>query len=84
MREVIGGIIPQKMPLSISHALYRFEADVRSATVVGLVGDDGVGQIFFAAFRGFDYAAPSATMIMIIVTVSLVDVAAQQLGRRVI
>jgi MscS family membrane protein len=29
--------------------------DVRSATVVGLVGAGGIGQVFFEAFRGFDY-----------------------------
>jgi MscS family membrane protein len=34
--------------------------DVRSATVVGLVGAGGIGQVFFEAFRGFDYQATSS------------------------
>ncbi len=84
IHEVIFGIIPQVLPLWISYALYRFESNVRSATVVGLVGAGGIGQIFFEAFRGFDYAATSAIMIFIIVTVTMLDVASQQLRRMVI
>jgi phosphonate transport system permease protein len=84
VHEVVFGIIPQVMPLWISYALYRFESNVRSATVVGLVGAGGIGQIFFEAFRGFDYAATSAIMIIIIVTVTLLDVASQRLRKLVI
>ncbi len=83
VHEVIYGIIPQVMPLWISYALYRFESNVRSATVVGLVGAGGIGQIFFEAFRGFDYAATSAIMIIIIVTVTLLDLASQRLRKMV-
>ena len=84
VHEVIFGIIPQVLPLWISYALYRFESNVRSATVVGLVGAGGIGQIFFEAFRGFDYAATAAIMLIIIVTVTILDIASQQLRRLVI
>ena len=36
--EIAYGVIPQVMPLWISYALYRFESNVRAATVVGIVG----------------------------------------------
>jgi len=38
LHEIIYGVIPQVMPLWISFTLYRFEANVRSASVVGMVG----------------------------------------------
>ena len=49
IHEVIYGIVPQVLPLWIGYALYRFESNVRSATVVGLVGAGGIGQVFFEA-----------------------------------
>jgi phosphonate transport system permease protein len=81
IHEVIYGIVPQVLPLWISYALYRFESNVRSATVVGLVGAGGIGQVFFEAFRGFDYQATSAILIIIIVTVSVLDIASQRLRK---
>jgi len=81
IHEVIYGIIPQVLPLWISYTLYRFESNVRSATVVGLVGAGGIGQVFFEAFRGFDYHATSAILIIIIVTVSMLDIASQRLRK---
>src|SRR5262249_22205410 len=37
MQEVIFGVVPQVMPLWSSFTLYRFETNVRSATVLGIV-----------------------------------------------
>ena len=84
IHEVIFGIIPQVLPLWISYTLYRFESNVRSATVVGLVGAGGIGQVFFEAFRGFDYHATSAILIIIIATVTLLDIASQRLRKLVV
>ena len=38
LQEIVYGVIPQVLPLWSSYALYRFEANVRSATVLGIVG----------------------------------------------
>jgi len=35
LEEIVFGITPQVLPLWISYSLYRFESNVRSATVVG-------------------------------------------------
>src|SRR5690606_21259568 len=47
LQEIIFGVIPQVMPLWISYSLYRFESNVRSATVVGMVGAGGIGVILW-------------------------------------
>ena len=56
LQEVIFGVIPQVLPLWISYSLYRFESNVRSATVVGMVGAGGIGVILWEAIRGFQFA----------------------------
>ncbi len=82
VQEVVFGIIPQVLPLWISYTLYRFESNVRSATVVGLVGAGGIGVLLWEYIRGFYYSETAAVMIFIIVTVTLLDLASQQIRRR--
>ena len=73
LHEIVYGVIPQVMPLWISFALYRFESNVRSATVVGMVGAGGIGVVLWEIIRGFQYAETGAVMLIIIFTVSLID-----------
>ncbi len=73
LHEIVYGVIPQVMPLWISYTLYRFEANVRSASVVGMVGAGGIGVVLWEIIRGFQYAETGAVMIIIILTVSMID-----------
>ncbi len=82
VQEVVFGVIPQVMPLWISFTLYRFESNLRSATVLGIVGAGGIGQILYETIRGFYYAETAAIMLIIIVVVSLVDIGSQVLRKR--
>lgn len=82
--EVIYGVIPQVVPLWISYTLYRFESNVRSASVVGMVGAGGIGMLLWDAIRGFEYAQTSAILIVVVVTVVLLDLASAQIRKRFI
>ena len=73
LEEILYGVIPQVLPLWISYALYRFESNVRSASVVGMVGAGGIGVILHEVIRGFDYAETAAVLLIIIVSVTLID-----------
>jgi phosphonate transport system permease protein len=73
LHEILYGVIPQVTPLWISFALYRFESNVRSATVVGMVGAGGIGVVLWEIIRGFQYAETCAVMLIIVATVSLID-----------
>lgn len=73
LEEILYGVLPQVMPLLISYSLYRFESNVRSATVVGMVGAGGIGVTLWEAIRGFQFQQTCALMVLIIVTVSLLD-----------
>jgi len=82
--EVIHGVIPQVLPLWLSFTLYRFESNVRSASVVGMVGAGGIGVVLFEVIRGFQYAQTSAVLLILIVTVSLIDLGSAKLRKRFI
>ena len=75
------GVIPQVLPHWVSYSLYRFESNVRSASVVGMVGAGGIGVVLHEAIRGFDYAETSAILLIIIVSVTLIDLLSASVRR---
>ena len=83
IQQIIFGVIPQVMPLWISYSLYRFESNVRSATVLGIVGAGGIGMILWEQIRGFNYAGTAATLIVIVISVTLIDIVSQRLRKMV-
>ena len=83
LHEVIYGVIPQVLPLWISYSLYRFESNVRSATVLGIVGAGGIGMVLWEAIRGFYYAETASVIIMIVLSVTILDLLSQQLRKLV-
>jgi phosphonate transport system permease protein len=84
LQEVVYGVLPQVLPLWISYALYRFESNVRSATVLGIVGGGGIGMTFNETMRGFNYSQASAILIIVILTVTVLDVLSQNIRKRFI
>ncbi len=71
LQQVIFGVIPQVLPLWISFSLYRLESNIRSATVLGLIGAGGIGQVMFETIRGFYYSQAAAVLVIVVITVSL-------------
>ena len=81
LEEIRYGIIPQVLPMWISYALYRFESNVRAATVVGMVGAGGIGVVLWDLMRSFAYAETAAVMLIIIATVVIIDIFSAQVRR---
>jgi phosphonate transport system permease protein len=71
--EIWNGVLPLVLPLWASFILYRFESNVRAATVLGIVGAGGIGQLLYESLRGFNYQATAAILLIIVVTVTVLD-----------
>jgi phosphonate transport system permease protein len=84
LHEIVYGVIPQVIPLWVSFTLYRLESNVRSASVVGMVGAGGIGVVLWEIIRSFQYAETAAVMIIIVVSVSLIDVLSAQVRKLMI
>ncbi len=84
LHEVIYGVLPQVLPLWVSYALYRFESNVRSASVVGMVGAGGIGMVLWDVIRGFQYAQTATVLLMLAVSVSVIDLLSAQLRKRIV
>lgn len=66
-------IFPQILPTVVGMTLYRFESNVRAASVLGLVGAGGIGLYVTESMRSFNFREASAILIVILVAVFLVD-----------
>ena len=73
IQEIIFGIIPQVIPLWTSFTLYRFESNVRAASVLGIVGAGGIGVSLYQSFQSFDYGKVCAILIILILATSIID-----------
>ena len=78
------GILPQVLPLFLSYVLYRFESNVRAATVLGFVGAGGIGLYLQTYLRMIDYPAASTVLMVTVVMVMVVDFASARIRARLV
>ena len=77
-------VLPQVIPNFIGFTLYRWEINVRAATVVGMVGGGGIGFILMENLRLFNLHDASMILIMIYFMVQLIDYISAKVRLRII
>ncbi|WP_137180849.1 phosphonate ABC transporter, permease protein PhnE [Roseomonas sp. AR75] len=78
------GVLPQSLPGVLSFGLLRFEINVREASVLGIVGAGGIGEELYLSVRQFSYPDISAILLLILLTVSAIDLLCGRLRAGVI
>jgi phosphonate transport system permease protein len=76
--------LPQVVPIMLSNILYFFESNVRSASVLGVLGAGGLGMQLYDRIRILNWNQVCFIVIMILVTVAIVDAISRQLRQRII
>lgn len=84
LQTFLYGVLPQALPLIASYSLLLFEHNVRSATILGLVGAGGVGFILSKYISLFQYRELMGALVIIIAMVTLIDWLSGRLRRRLI
>lgn len=67
-------ILPQVFPVLISNSLYFFEANTRSATILGVVGAGGIGYFLADRIRVSAWSDAAFIILLILPTVALIDI----------
>lgn len=70
---------PQVLPQLVSYTLYRWENNIRAATILGVVGAGGLGQMLYFHLSLFQVREAATVLAAMIGMVALVDVASNQL-----
>ena len=73
------GIIPQVLPIFASQVLYFFESNIRSATIIGIVGAGGIGLYLSEEIRVLEWQRAAFLILMVLVTVAIIDQISQRL-----
>lgn len=84
IKVLVFAVIPQTMPHFISMVLYRFESDVRSASILGFVGAGGIGFYLFDKMRAFENGDVCTIIIIIVITVWALDKISSVIRKRFI
>jgi phosphonate transport system permease protein len=83
--HVIGfGVVPQILPNFLSYILLRFESDIRSASVIGMVGGGGIGFYLWDTIRAFNDREAATVILLIVGMVIGVDILSARIRRAVI
>ena len=78
------GVFPQVFPVMMSHVLYFFESNVRSATILGIVGAGGIGLQLSDRMRINNWQEAAFIILMILVTVAIIDNICRRIRARII
>ena len=84
LHVVAFGVVPQIMPNFISYILLRFESDIRSASVIGMVGGGGIGFYLWDTIRAFNDREAATVILLIVAMVMCVDVVSARVRRAAI
>jgi phosphonate transport system permease protein len=72
-------LAPQVLPRLVDLTLYRWEHNVRAASIMGMVGAGGLGLELVAAFSLFEYREALAILAVILATVTIIDLGSLRL-----
>ena len=79
---ILFGFLPQVLPRMVGLAIYRWDMNIRSASIIGIVGAGGIGQVLLTSFERFDYGFSMAIILSIILIVLAGELISTRLRRR--
>ncbi len=72
-QKIRYGIVPQLFTNFISTAIYRFDINLRDATVLGYVGAGGIGAPMIFAMNAYNWSSVGAFLLGLMVLVLVVE-----------
>lgn len=79
LERIRFGVLPQVLPMMLSNTLYMFEHNVRSASILGIVGAGGIGFLLADRLRAYELQEACLIIILVVLTVYAIDYLSQVL-----
>lgn len=76
--------IPQVLPIMLSNVLYFFEANVREASILGILGAGGIGMQLYDRIRIMNWPQVFFIIIMILITVAVIDTISKEIRKAIV
>ncbi len=85
LQAIVYGILPQIIPPFISYSIYQWDINVRMATIVGLAGGGGIGNLLYNDYFAFSkYRSAGTAVAFIVVVVAVMDLASAKLREKLV
>ncbi len=82
LQVVLYGVVPQIINPYLSFTIYRWDINVRMATIIGLVGGGGIGQRLIQLTRNWVWDQAIVLMLLIMLAVWAMDYSSSRLRER--
>jgi phosphonate transport system permease protein len=73
LQESFTGVTPQVMPAFVGTSLYVLDINIRSATILGIVGAGGIGFYLIQATRTLNWELVGGILIIIFAVVYAIE-----------
>lgn len=77
-------VIPQVLPGFLSYTLYRFELNLRSATILGIIGAGGIGTPLIFALSTRNWDRVGIILLGIIIMITTIDLISGTLRKKLV
>jgi phosphonate transport system permease protein len=80
-QEISSAVVPQFLPTLVGTSLYAFDVNVRSSSILGIVGAGGIGAVLDQSMGVLEYETVAAVIIGLFVIVMVIQQISQQIRR---
>ncbi|WP_151098590.1 PhnE/PtxC family ABC transporter permease [Staphylococcus aureus] len=84
IKTLVFAVIPQIIPAFLSLILYRFELNLRSASILGLIGAGGIGTPLIFAIQTRSWDRVGIILIGLVLMVAIVDLISGSIRKRIV
>lgn len=84
LQQIRYGVMPQVSPVILSILLYNFESNVRSGTILGIVGAGGIGFLLSDRIAAYKWDEAWSIIFLIIAMVYVIDALSARIRERII
>ncbi|TVY01369.1 phosphonate ABC transporter, permease protein PhnE [Cohnella terricola] len=78
------GIVPQLMSIFMSVTIYRFDMNMREASILGLVGAGGIGAPLIFAMNGYKWNQVGSLLIGLVVLILIIELISNKIRAKLI
>ncbi|MCD8574995.1 MAG: ABC transporter permease subunit [Erysipelotrichaceae bacterium] len=82
IQKIQYGILPQLMSNFASTTIYRFEINVKYATILGMVGAGGIGAPLIFAISAYRWNDAGALLIGLIIFVLIIEMISTRIRKK--
>lgn len=84
IKTLMFAVVPQILPAYISLVLYRFELNLRSASILGLIGAGGIGTPLIFALQTRTWDRVGIILIGLVIMVAVIDLISGRIRKKLV